>query len=316
MRKIPVGETLSHAYGFATGSFLKLLGIAWAPLVVAAAVGLMVTPGFLGNHVLPTDHEEVARQGIRLFPFIFALSLVIRAMVGVGVTELALGQRSGTTFVYFSLGAAVWRLIGAWLLFILVMILIYIGLAVFSVIVGVAGGLGVRSLALAPASMELLIGLLILACVVLFFGALIYVMARLTFFIPPVVVAEKQIDLARGWQLTRGSFWRIFAIGLGIFIPLIVIESAIFLTIYGADVFPQFSQVFQLSVHQAKQVIIQQHLDALELEMRIRMLAFWPYLIAANILIESFVFGLMYGASAFAYRAVTGSDTPGMRSDV
>ncbi|HEY4126137.1 MAG TPA: hypothetical protein VGM36_16050, partial [Rhizomicrobium sp.] len=213
MSKIPVGETVAHAYSFAASQFLRILGIVWAPLVVSMAVGLMVTPGFLGNHTSLNDLQEIQRQSLRLSPFIFIFSLFIRAMIGVGVTELALGKRSGTTFVYFSLGAAVWRLIGAWLLFLLVMILIYIGLIILTVVIAVVGGIGLKALTLSPAASNAAVGFLVIGCILLFMGALIYTMARLTFLIPPVVVDENKVDLARGWILTRGSFWRIFCIG-------------------------------------------------------------------------------------------------------
>ncbi|HEY5337577.1 MAG TPA: hypothetical protein VIJ85_05190 [Rhizomicrobium sp.] len=314
MGKIPVGETVAHAYGFAFRHFVKLLGVTWAPLVVAIALGLMVTPGFFGNHLSPTDHDAIARQTLKLFPFLFVVSLVIRAMIATGVTELALGQHTGPSFVYFSLGAAVWRFIGAWLLFMLVMLLVYIGLVILMVIALVGGGFALKAVTLAPGMSQILVGVLVLACFLIFFGALMFIAARLTFLIPPVVVVEKKVDLARGWQLTHGNFWRIFIIGAAIFIPLIVVQCVFLFAIYGTGVLPQFGDVFRLITHHATQAVIQQRVNALAEQMRAVTLAVWPYTSVASVLIETLAYGLMYGACAFAYRAlVPVSGAPSMR---
>ena len=37
MKKIPVGATIAHAYRFAFGDFLKILGVMWLPLLHAVA---------------------------------------------------------------------------------------------------------------------------------------------------------------------------------------------------------------------------------------------------------------------------------------
>src|ERR1700744_3356720 len=122
MAKIPVGETIAHAYGFAFREFPKLFGIVWAPLAVSIAVGLMLTPGFFGNHVDPGDQDAIARFSGRMLPISLFILLPIRAMIATGVSEQALGMRAGTTFVYFSLGASIWRFIASWLLVMVAMI--------------------------------------------------------------------------------------------------------------------------------------------------------------------------------------------------
>ncbi|HEY2034043.1 MAG TPA: glycerophosphoryl diester phosphodiesterase membrane domain-containing protein [Rhizomicrobium sp.] len=303
MNKIPVFGTIVHAYGFAITQFFRLLGITWAPLAVAIALGLMLTPGFAGNHMPLNDSEEVTRQTARLLPFSFIITLIIRSMIAVGVTELALGLRKGPTFVYFSVGLSVWRFVGAWLLVILVMIIMIVGSALaLGLLLAVGGtafahlGQGANALAAALAVAALLLA---------FYAFIFFVAVRLTFFIPPVIVAEKKIDLARGWQLTSGNFWRIFVIGVAIFIPLIAIGCAIFVAVYGTDLIHTMTDGFVLAMEGAKEAVIQQRIDTLTEAMRAKSLAIWPYTAAANLLVETFSFGLLYGASAFAYREVT-----------
>ncbi|MGN6516077.1 MAG: hypothetical protein ACTHLR_09585 [Rhizomicrobium sp.] len=306
MNKIPVFATIGHAYGFATSRFLNILGIVWAPLVASMAVGLMLTPGFAGNHIPIDDADAIRRNAAHFAPFVFAFSLFIRAMIGVGVTELALDKRSGITFVYFSLGARVWRLIGAWLLFILVMILIYIGLIVLTVVVAFGGGLAVKSLALSQGANAVAVGVLVLVCFLLFFGSLVYVLARLTFLIPPVVVNENKIDLARGWELTKGSFWRIFWIGFAIFVPLILAQGILLVSFYGTGIFLQFFDIMHAGMlRQINEAVMQSRIDQWSAMLRTQGLRTWPYTAAIGLAIETFACGLLYGAAAFGYRAVT-----------
>lgn len=303
MNKIPVFGTIGHAYGFAISQFPRLLGITWAPLAVSIAVSLMLTPGFPLSHLPMGDVDETARQTARLVPLTFAILLLIRSMVAAGVTELALGMRHGFTFVYFSLGATVWRFVGAWLLVFLLMIVLIVASAIA---LGILLALGGGALAVAFHGINPGFGVLAAAVILLAFYVLIlFIIVRLTFLLPPVVVAEKKIDLARGWVLTRGNFWRIFVIGLALFIPLIAIGCVIFFVVFGTDVLSMMLQLFTLAMENAKQAVIQHRIDLVSADMRARGLALWPYTSLVNILVETFAYGLLYGASAFAYRALT-----------
>ncbi|HWA31145.1 MAG TPA: hypothetical protein VG867_08600 [Rhizomicrobium sp.] len=302
MNKIPVFKTIAHAYRFAFGQFLRLLGVTWAPLLVVTAFGLMLTPGFMGNHMPVNDPDEIARQTLRLFPLTFAVMLIARGMVATGVTELALGVRSGLTVVFFSVGLSVWRFVGSWLLVMLLMLVLIVGSALALGLLLAAGGMIFGNLLHVSAAGTAIV---VVGVVLIFYAFIFFVGVRLTFLIPPVVVVERKIDLARGWILTRGNFWRIFVIGLAIFIPLIAAGCAIFLAVYGTEFLRTIADVFMLSVHSAKQAVIEQRLDALSANMRAQSLAVWPYTAAANLIVQTIAYGLLYGASAFAYRSVT-----------
>ena len=54
------------------------------------------------------------------------------------------------------------------------------------------------------------------AFVMVAFVAFYYVYLRLWFFLAPVVVAEKHIDLRRGWRLAKGNVLRILVIVLAV----------------------------------------------------------------------------------------------------
>jgi hypothetical protein len=309
MEKIRVGETIAHAYGFAFREFPKLLGIVWAPLAVSIAVGLMMTPGFFGNHIDPADQDAMMRYNGQMLPLSLLILLPIRAMIATGVTEQALGMRAGTTFVYFSVGLSIWRFLASWLLVIVAMIVLLIGTAIAGGILVALGGV-VLGQVLHGASAQIVGGLALIAFVLFFYAATILLVVRLTFFIPPVVVAERKIDLARVWQLSHGNFWRIFVIGLALFIPLTAVSAAMAIAIYGVDMVHRIFDIFALAAHGAQQTAMQEKMQAWAEAMRTRGLAVWPYTSAFGLIFDTFTYGLLYGASAFAYREVQPSPPP------
>jgi hypothetical protein len=312
MEKIRVGETIAHAYGFAFREFPKLLGIVWAPLAVAIAIGLMMTPGFLGNHIDPNDQDAIARFGARMLPISLLILLPIRAMIATGVTELALGMRKGATFVYFSVGLSIWRFIASWLLVIVAMVVLLVATAIVAGILFALGGI-VLGHVLQGAAAEIA-GVLAVAIFILFFyAAAIFLAVRLTFFIAPVVVAERKIDLARAWQLSHGNFWRIFIVALALFIPLIVAVVAVMAALYGSVLFHVFA-IVSSGVHGAQESVLQTQIQAWSEAMRVQGLVIWPYYAAFQLVFGTFSYGLLYGASAFAYREVQPSPTPSLRS--
>jgi hypothetical protein len=302
MEKIRVGETIAHAYGFAFREFPKLLGIVWAPLAVSIAIGLMMTPGFFGNHIDPNDQDAIERFSMQMLPLSILILLPIRAMIATGVTEQVLGMRKGVTFVYFSVGASIWRFLASWLLVIVAMIVLLVGTAIAAGILFVIGGIALGQFL--HGTMAETAGVLAACAFLLFFyGAAIFLVVRLTFFIPPVVVAEKKIDLARVWQLSHGNFWRIFAVGLALFIPMIAVMAVVMVAIYGTVLF-QIADIFQATIHGAQQSAIQAQMQAWNEAVRVKGLAAWPYTAAFQLLFGTFTYGLTYSASAFAYREI------------
>lgn len=302
MAKIPVGETIAHAYGFVFREFPRVFGIIWAPLVVSIAIGLMLTPGFFGNHIDPNDHDAIARFTGRMLPISLLILLPIRAMIATGVTEQALGMRAGTTFVYFSLGPSIWRFIGSWLLVIVAMIILVVGIAIAGGLLFALGAVALGAV-LQGAAAGIAGGLGILVLILFLYGAMIFLAARLTFFIPPVVVAERKVDLARVWQLSHGNFWRIFFIGLALFIPLIVIVLLMMVALYGTTLFHIFD-IFSLAAHRVPEPVIQQQMQAWSVAIQSKGLALWPVHAVFDLIFGTFSYGLLYSASAFAYRAI------------
>jgi hypothetical protein len=148
---------------------------------------------------------NLARLGISI------LALIAGSMIVVGLMRLSLGLKQSTTFIYFSLGVPVWRMAGAILLCIVVMVVLGI---VCGALIALATVFGVP---LIPHGYGA-VGGIVLSIAVVFL--VIYVGVRLFFFLPAVVVAENRIGLGRAWSLGGGNFWRIIFVWLLIVVPV------------------------------------------------------------------------------------------------
>jgi hypothetical protein len=131
--------------------------------------------------------------------------------------------------------------------------------------------------------------------------AMLYALVRLSFLVAPVTVAEEQINLFRGWNLTRGNFWRILgvmlAIGLPIFVVYVVGVSALMGTELAAPVPAAIANNGQKLAQHLMQ-IVDRHL---------------PELMGLELILAPFTLGLNLGAAAFAYRALV-QDTAVVRA--
>jgi hypothetical protein len=215
MNKIPVGDTVSGAFNFAFARFLSVLGVFWLPYLLLAAI-LVASVHFLAPD-LPGQIEHgpwdqsLAMNFRRISAIVFAFWLLASAMVTVGLQRQALGLHPGPVFFFFSLGAPVWRLIGAYILAILVIIFV----VALTIGVCIAAWFGAASIG-SPVAAGALRALAIIAGVCW----VIYLEVRLMFFLPAVVVAENTIGLGRSWTLAGGNFWRIVGVLVVIFIPV------------------------------------------------------------------------------------------------
>lgn len=213
MNKLPVGETISGAYGFAFAGFLTVLGTVWLPYLVLFALDAgavyLIAPD-LPTRVVHGDIDmSLVYSWQRVRPLIFIVNFIIGSMIAVGLQQRALGQVQGPTFFYFSLGAPVWRMIGATFL----ALVAYVFIMVLTVAATAALVLAaIKFVAHFGVAIGVIVGILA-SC------WLIYAGARLFFFLPAVVVAEEQIGLVRAWELGGGNFWRIFAVAFVVFVP-------------------------------------------------------------------------------------------------
>jgi len=307
MAAIALGKTIEATYRFAFVNILSVLGIVWLPslifLAALGAVAWLVWPdiqgllsvhlqGGNGSHFTLTDEDRdqilrILHSAGRFAVPIGLIGLVMRAMIAVGVLEKALGRRDGPVFVYFSLGAPVWRMIGASLLAGIVVFggVLATCIAVAALLWGVghyAGGIS---------------GLAKFASVAAAAIWIVYMTLRLVFFLPAVVVAEERIGLARAWELGRGNVWRILGLLLAVLLPVAIAAGILSRALTGGTsmMLPIVSQA--ASPAEAFAAILS------------RLHGVWPLLLALDIVYVTLMTGLGLGAMANAYKAVTAPET-------
>lgn len=306
MAAIPLEKTIEATYRFAFANILSVFGVLWLPalifLLLLGSVFYLAWPEL--RALVPPDFGteahgmDEARERLRhLLPLFLAfgrfagllwlVGLVLRAMVTVGVMEKALGRREGPVFVYFSLAAPVWRMVGATILAALV---IAASVVASCIAVGVvfwaaehyAGGVaGLAKFAV--------------VCAALLWT--VYMIFRLVFFLPAVVVAEGRIGLGRAWSLGGGNFWRIVGVLLAVLLPAMIAAGIVSQILFGSlfwgdlqaaildkrDTTP--GEIVAAAVHNL------QHL--------------WPALLVFQVAYVTLLTGLGTGAIANAYKGVT-----------
>lgn len=287
MAKIPVGATITHAYRFACGDFLTILRSIWLPLAVQ--LGLTV---FLLRYSVPLlrafeakDPAAASLMGplLLLYPIILILFF---AQVTT-VMKVTLGTKQEIPLIDFPFGKDMWRLLGA---FIIAVLAIVVMLIAFALAAGVVGFL-LRATGIGRTALTLLVGILIL----IGYGGAIFAAFRFLFLLPPVNIAEQRLGIGRAWQLSRGNFWRSFLIALAVIIPMIAAEYAVIFAAVGLPPMPhgEGPQAFQ----------------ARRLEWNIAVMEamanYWYVALPLLAVLMVLYLGAMCAAQSFAYRRLT-----------
>jgi len=309
--KIPVGDTIAKSYNFVIEDFLPILGIIWFPGALMTAAGYWLSGQVTQNLQDATGRNDLT-QLIHALPFVglgYLAVLLLVAMQYLGVTELALGMRGKRTFFYFSLGKTFWLLIAAWFLVFLLLVGVEIGIGIASGISAAIFGAVTVAAGAHPLSGSatgiMLFG--VFAVVALFYCAFLYATVRLTYLLPPAVVAEKKIAIGSAWSLSRGNFGRIVVIWLAVTLPALFVIQTIEFTL----IFPTMMETLLNVVQhpgppgQIWPIYVQMIQKASSMAH-----AHWYILYPVGVLLGVIYFGLTAGAHAFAYRAlVPGEET-------
>lgn len=279
--RIPVGQTISRAYSFAFGGFFRILGVMWLPYVVLiavmAAVGTLIDSGVLPRSSGPPD----LKNAIALGAFFLVASILLFIQVE-GVTLEALGERQGTKLLYFSLNKPVWLLVAALTittaLFAAAIIMLMLFVAAVGALIRATGGA-------LETTLDAKVGISIATGIALtvFFCTFLYAAIRQFFLLAPVVVLEKRLGIERAWKLSGENFWRMLTIYVAAIAPLFIANFAFMLAIpavLGSAAFERNPMTKRLAIHHTEFLL--------------------PYFLV----LLTLLYGLVYGAQAFAYRAL------------
>ncbi len=285
MNKLPVGGTIRAAYRFALGELGTIIGLIWVPMLAIAVLTFL--PYAIGDANVAPEQNPTAAGAAALRGIVFALAtFLLYACIYVSVTRQALGLRQGGATVYFMLGRAEFRMLGA---------LVLLGVICVVLVVGFALAVAAVSLLAAATGNKLAAAWMIAAVFLTGAGALIFAVVRLAFLLAPVTVAEDKISFERGWTLTARNFWRILIVMLAVSLPVIVVIFVAFYLLMGQDLMAAFAaapHLTQTELANRLQTIIQSHA---------------PATIGINLIVAPFSLGLSLGASAAGYRALAGA---------
>jgi lysylphosphatidylglycerol synthetase-like protein (DUF2156 family) len=303
--KVPVGATLARAYGFAFGNIVNNLGAVWIPAAILYGLLIAFAKPYSAAMTTMVSHDPQAI--LRLMPHIllgYAIGFVLVTAQFAMLTKEALGIRKGSAWLQFPFGAPTWRLLLAYLALFLVTIILYIACILAVVILGGAAGLVARQHpGVATAAV---VGLFALVLALATFCALFYCVVRLAFLMAPVAVAEGRRTLQRSWELTHGNFWRVFLVLLAIMVPFIILECAYFYWMFGPDFFSAGigarSQDALAAWRVQEQAIVVRSVQRLQ--------QYWFIAYPVGFAVALVLYGMLAGASAFAYRALTAGAAP------
>jgi hypothetical protein len=290
MNRLPVGQTIRFAYAFTFGEIGTILGLIWLPTVLNA-VGSFVVFGLTGGGA-PDGGGMPAGPQLALLMLYFVMAFLLGSMMAVAVTSQALGLRKGPALVHFSLGSAEMRVFGG--LFGLYLLLILFFLA-FAIVIALAAVVAGAAVAATPALQA--VGAVAAAALgAAGLCALVYVFVRLSFLFIPSAVVDGEFGLTRSWELTKGNFWRIFLVGLGVLLPLLLVQAGTEYFILG----PRYLVLLWAMLHDGANAARYSAEQAQIVQARL------PLLLGMSLIFAPLTQGLLFAPAAFAYRVLSG----------
>ncbi len=222
MEKVPVGRSITHAYEFLFGRIFQIIGTVWLPALLYAT-GYYFWLQNAATWLAPITHDQAAlTRGIAATCGIFLLALVCRAVIGIALTQEALGIRHDILLAHFVVGPRETRLIFAQIRLALIVVVLDVALAAV-VVMGLGAAAAKYGAATPPAPLiagkSLVVNGAVLAAVLLYVAFVLAVL-KLSFLLTAVASVERHAKIRRAWQLAGGSGWRIVLVLLGVLLPL------------------------------------------------------------------------------------------------
>jgi hypothetical protein len=216
MSSLSVVAIIRDAYLFSIHHLGAVIGLIWVPMLLSTVMGFFTFQRYYNDLIdaLATGNAASLGPSILMMLGYLVAALLLYAVMLVSVVQLALGTRQGGAVFHFSFGALEWRmfralagLVGVGILLMLTVI------AIGNPLLTLLGGGHVGE---AQAGYLLMLAL---------YGLLLAVAPRFLMLLPAVAAAETAPPLRRCWSLSAGNFWRLLAVLMAVFLPVLLIAS-------------------------------------------------------------------------------------------
>jgi hypothetical protein len=288
MKKIPVGATIAHAYGFFVRQFGTLLRVLWLPLLAQLVVVyfLMKRASLFLAAIQAKDPSAATLFGPLLL--LLPIAVILFFVQLTAAMETAMGQPPPGWFT-FPLGKKMWRLLGGFVAGLLAIIAVAVAallplwLLVFLLQVGSK---------LVPHGINSAAGLEVLTLAYL--AVLVFCAIRFLFLLAPNNLSEARLGVVRAWHLSAGNFWRALLVALSILVPVWILNQLLTVGIAGFPPPTKGASAEAITAAQTAWRIIE--FNALA--------SHWYLSLPVIALLMLFQFGTGCAAQVFAYRAL------------
>ncbi len=217
LHKLSVFATANFAYAFLLREAGTILRLSWLPFLLVTIIQYFAMRAQLDAIRSTLEGGDIQALLTVSPPWRSQILAAVAMILGIAIVAVALhriilfGDRQPECFVYLAFGK-----IEALFALLPIVLILAMGL----------GFLGLSAIAVATSQVPIFFFLVWLCVWVA--SAVLIVRLALIF---PVTVVEGRYDFGQAWALTRGNFWRILALWIVVFIPVLIIAGVLFAVI-------------------------------------------------------------------------------------
>ena len=212
MHKLPVMATVGRAYAFLRDELGTIIRVSWLLFLVTAIVQYVATLRAVEAFRSSADLDSAMRamqesSGTGVSDIlVFLIGIVATAIVAVALHRVILfGERRPGSYAHVAFGKVE-------LLFVALSILGFVAAIVL---------MAVGALALIPLASSIGSGgVALIICG--FIAVVFFVLVRISP-VAPLAVVTRRIRFRESWRLTKGNFWRLFAVWILVILPITIL---------------------------------------------------------------------------------------------
>jgi hypothetical protein len=290
MHKIPVVRTIAFAYRFLIREIGIVLGICWLPALMFSGANYLTRLYAIENRAgLEINDPQTEGALFLLTVLSLAATLYASSVVAVGITRQVMGHERppGVLLLYFAAGRSEWRMLGAYILFMLAAVALIVAAAFVAALAFLIAGAPLTTPErMMPTAANIVAAFVAWTALLSAFVGIVQV----GFLLPPAVVMDEKGGLRRTYELAKGNVWRLVAITIALGLPILLLVAGAEAAIVESALGPNAANLSPTEFLEKAGQAMEQKLGA------------WQIFSAIMFILGS---GLIYSGAAFAYRERT-----------